>query len=71
MAAPFSFHEVLRCEAGWSFRLRDVLTGAEVELLERSGSQGVEPGDLLYAKIVQIEGVALMEACAPAAIPPY
>jgi SEC-C motif-containing protein len=70
MVAPFSFHEVLRCEPGRGFRLRDVLTGTEAEVRERSGSEGVEPGDLLYAKIVPVEGVALMEACAPVVIPP-
>jgi len=70
MAAPFSFHEVLRCEPGRGFRLRDVLTGTEAEVLERSGSEGVEPGELLFAKIVPVEGVALMEACAPVLIPP-
>jgi hypothetical protein len=70
MAAPFSFHEVLRCEPGRGFRLRDVLTGTEAEVLERSGSEGVEPGELLYAKIVSVEGVALMETCAPVLIPP-
>jgi hypothetical protein len=47
-----------------------VLTGTEAEVLERSGSQGVEPGELLFAKIVPVEGVALMEACAPVLIPP-
>jgi hypothetical protein len=47
-----------------------VLVGTEVEVLERSGSEWAEPGDLLYAKIVPIEGVALMEVCAPALIPP-
>jgi len=70
MVAPFSFHEVVRCEPGRDFRLRDVLTGAEAEVLERSGSEGVERGELLYAKIVPVEGVALMEACAPVVIPP-
>jgi hypothetical protein len=70
LAAPFSFHEVLRCEPGRGFRLRDVLTGAEAEVLERSGSEDVGTGDLLFAKIVPVEGVALMEACAPVVIPP-
>src|SRR5438445_604533 len=50
--------------------LPDVLTGTEAEVLERSGSEGVEPGELLFAKIVPVEGVALMEACAPVLIPP-
>jgi hypothetical protein len=68
--AAFSFHEVLRGDPGRGFRLREVFFGAETEVLERSGSEGVQPGDLLYAKIVPIESVALMEACAPLLIPP-
>ncbi|BAP89374.1 putative uncharacterized protein [Burkholderiales bacterium GJ-E10] len=70
MAASFSFHEVLRCDPGQGFRLRDILSGTEIEVLERSGSQASRPGDILYAKIVPIEGTALMEACTPVMIPP-
>jgi hypothetical protein len=69
-AAAFSFHEILKCEPGRGFRLCDVLLGTEVEVLEESGSQHATPGDLLFAKIVAIEGVALMEACAPVLLSP-
>lgn len=70
LAAPFSFFEVLRCDPGHGFRLREILFGEEIEVLERSGSQGARPGDILFAKIVPIEGTALMEACTPVMIPP-
>lgn len=70
MAASFSFYEVLRCDPGQGFRLREILLGEEIEVLERSGSQAARPGDILFAKIVPIEGTALMEACTPVMIPP-
>ncbi len=70
MAARFGFHEVLRCDPGRGFLLRDVLGGGEVEVLERSGSQVAQPGDILFAKIVPIDSTALMEACTPVMIPP-
>ena len=47
-----------------------MLLGTKVEVLERSGSQDAAPGDLLFAKVVPIEGVALLEACAPVLLPP-
>jgi len=65
-----AFHEVLHCQPGRGSQLRDVLLGTKVEVLERSGSQDAAPGDLLFAKVVPIEGVALLEACAPVLLPP-
>lgn len=69
-AAPFSFHEIVDCRSGHGFRLRDVLLGTEIDVIEKSGSQFVEPGDLLFAKVVAIEGIALVEGMGPVAIPP-
>ncbi len=69
-AAPFSFHEVLGCEPGRGLRLRDVLLGTEIDVLEREGSAFAETGDLVYAKAVPIDGVALLEGCTPVLIPP-
>lgn len=69
-ATPFSFHEVIDCRPGHGFGLRDVLLGTEVEAIEKRGSQFVEPGDLLFAKVVAIEGIALVEGMGPVAIPP-
>ena len=37
--APLSFHEVLRCDPGQGVRLRDVMTGQEFEVGERSASR--------------------------------
>lgn len=69
-AAPFSFHEVLECAPGLGFRLRDVMLGTEAEVTEHSGSSHAEPGDLLYAKVVAIDGIAMLEGCTPVMLPP-
>ncbi len=69
-ATPFSFHEVIDCRPGQGFRLRDVLLGTDADVIEHSGSKFVRPGDVLFAKVVPIEGIALIEGMGPAAIPP-
>ena len=69
-ATPFSFHEVLACEPGRGFRLRDVLLGTEVDVLEQQGSARAQSGDLLFGKVVPIEGLALLDGCSPMLIPP-
>jgi hypothetical protein len=70
VATPFSFHEIVNVEPGQGFRARDVLTGDEREVMERSASQTMEPGHILFGQIVSMEGITLMEACSPHTLPP-
>ena len=70
LAAPFSFHEILRCEPGRGFRARDVITGEEHEVLERLASEPLERGDILFAQLVPIDGIIVAEACSPFVLPP-
>lgn len=70
IAAPFSFHEVVACEPGRGFRLRDVLLGTEVDALEHEGSLHARAGGLIYAKAVSTDGLTLIEGCTPVLIPP-
>jgi hypothetical protein len=69
-ATPFSFHEVLDCRPGHGLRLRDVLLGTEREVTERTASRTLQVGDLIFAKVVPIEGMHLIEGLGPAAVPP-
>ena len=69
-AAPFSFYEVIECRPGRGFRLRDVLLGAEMEVVEHSGSASTTQGDILFAKVVPAEGLHLIEGMGPVALPP-
>jgi hypothetical protein len=68
--APFSFHEVLRCDPGRALRTRDLFTGMEHEVLDRSASRTLRAGDTFFGQLVSSEGVTLIEACGPHAIPP-
>jgi len=69
-AAAFSFHDVLAVQAGRGFVLRDIFTGEEAEVAEHSGSQSAQAGDILYAKVVRIDGLALIDGCSIVAFPP-
>jgi len=68
--ASFSFHEVLTCEPGRRFRLRDALLGTEIDVFEASASARARPADLMFAKVVPIDGIAVIDGCGPAVIPP-
>lgn len=68
--SPFTFHEIRNVDPGRGFLAKNVFTGDERLVLERSASRTMEPGDVLFGQIVTAEGVTLMEACAPHALPP-
>jgi hypothetical protein len=70
IATPYSFHEVMDCRRGAGFRLRDVMLGTEVEVTERTASKSVQVGDVLFGKLVSIDGLVLIEGVGPTAIPP-
>ncbi len=70
LEAPFSFFEVMACQPGAGFRLRDLLCGDEHEVTERSASRAVERGDVLLAKVVRLDHLAVLDGCAPVPIPP-
>jgi hypothetical protein len=46
------------------------MLGAEAEVIDRSGSAHLEPGDILFAKLVPVEGIHLVEGMGPVAVPP-
>ncbi len=70
LESPFSFHEIRRCDPGRGFLARDVMTGEEREVLERGASQSLESGAILFGQLVPVEGIVMLEACAPFGFPP-
>lgn len=70
LAAPFGFYEICECERGVGFTTRDVLTGAEFKVRERSGSATLARGDIIFGQIVALSGIAMLEAFAPYSFPP-
>lgn len=67
---PVSFYEVLRSEPGESLLLRDILIGGETEVIERSASRMLRPGDIAYGQIWRLPEVATLGRLAPLPIPP-
>jgi hypothetical protein len=70
LEAHFSFHEIVDVDPGRGFRSRDVLTGRELEVLERKASLTMEPADIFFGQLVTIDGINIMEACSPYMFPP-
>lgn len=69
-AEAFSFYEVVACSPGEGFLLRDILRGGEIEVCERLGSENVEPGDILFARVIRVEQVAMLAGCGALFFPP-
>jgi hypothetical protein len=70
LKAPFSFHEILRCDPGHGFQARDLFTGEEHAVLERSATQGMQAGDIVFGQLVTAEGITILEAASLCFIPP-
>ena len=67
---PYSFWEALSVDRGEGMALRDILTGSRIDVLERSGSENVEPGDLLFGRAVAVDGVGMLMGLGVTLIPP-
>jgi hypothetical protein len=69
LAAPFSVFEIERADPGRGLRLRDLFTGEAHEVLERSASETMEAGDLVFGQVARARGVALLETCQGFVVP--
>jgi hypothetical protein len=68
---PYSFYAVNGVQPGASLQLRDILTGREFAVLERQASRVAQAGAILFTRVVEMDGVAIMCGGAPAIIPPH
>jgi|GEM_PF-1018683 len=60
LAAPYSFYQAVEIEPGAGFRARDVLREMEVRITERSASTLIEKGNVMFARVVSLDGVSFM-----------
>jgi hypothetical protein len=67
---PFSFYEVMTCDPGKGYRLRDIVLEQEVDVMEHSGSQSCKRGDILFARVIQYDHVGLLMGCGSTLMPP-
>jgi hypothetical protein len=69
-ATPLSFHDVVEVEPGRRLRVRDVLLETETEVFEQSGSETLRAGDVIFARVVPYDGVALLIGSGSVPLPP-
>jgi hypothetical protein len=69
-AAAFSFHEVAQVEPGRGFLLRDLILERERFVSEISGSQSARRGDIVFAQVVEIDGLSLLDGFGQVVIEP-
>jgi hypothetical protein len=70
LAAPFSFQEIIHVDSGRGFRVRDFFTHEELEVQDRHVSSKVKEGDLLYAMLISMSGITVVEASGGHVLPP-
>ena len=61
----FSFFEILGVNLNHSLELKDILTDEIHKILEKKATESVQPGDVMFGKVIQIDGIGSLEACAP------
>jgi SEC-C motif len=66
----FSFYSTLAIEPGRGLRLLDILTQREVSVIDRSASETVRLGAILYARVFTLDGLSIIHGSSPFAIPP-
>jgi hypothetical protein len=70
LMTPTSFHEVLSTEPGRTLTLRDIMLESELTVLDSRASSDVQPGDIIYARLVPFADVTLFVGSGQLVIPP-
>jgi len=68
--ACFSYHEVVSAEPGRSIALRDLLTGGERTVEEKSATRTVRPRDVLLTRVVDLGNRSILAGCHLRSLPP-
>jgi hypothetical protein len=67
--SPYSFLQVTRVRSGEGFDAHDIMRGHDFAIVDRSASQTLEPGNILYGKVVQWKGLSVMMGSGSRIIP--
>ncbi len=68
--SPYSFVQTIAVDPGTSIEFRDVLRRREFHVTERTASTMVRPGDILLARVVELDGVFFLMGSGAFVIPP-
>ena len=66
---PFSFYEILTSDVGRKFACRDLICGSRYVVLDRAASMVLRAHQILYARIVEVDSVPVIDAPAPWSLP--
>jgi hypothetical protein len=69
-ATAFSFHEIVQVEPGRGVLLRDLILERERFVSEHSGSRNARRGDIVFAQVVDIDGLSLLDGSGQVVIEP-
>ena len=67
---PFSFYEIQETQPGRGYRIRDILRGTVSDVTEKKGSESSRRGDILFARVAQIDSITMLNGCGTVLIPP-
>ena len=70
VAEPFSFWEVLATEPGRGVEVEDVLRGSRFHVSERSGSGMLGIGELVWGRVISIDGLSVFSGLGSIALRP-
>lgn len=65
-----SFQECLRSDSGRGYRARDLFTGRECYVMERLTSEHIQAGDLIFAYVVDVDGITMIDGAGACLLPP-
>jgi hypothetical protein len=68
--SPLSAVVVEQVTVGRSLDLKDVLTGKRFHALEQNASRTLRPTDLLFTRVLTVEGASIMIGASPFVVPP-
>jgi hypothetical protein len=67
---PYSFWEVMAVDPGNAIDLRDILTDMQIKAHERTGSHTVQPADIVFGRVVPVDGVGMIIGIGATILPP-
>jgi hypothetical protein len=67
---PYSFFLITDVDPGKSMGIRDIFLGRTLTVKESAGSKQLKRGDVVFSRVVELEGQAIMLGMAPTMLPP-
>jgi len=68
--APYSFLEIISVQPGKSLHIEDLMTGVDMIVQERAGSEMLSKGDIVYGRVVLIDDVGMFLGLSAFVLPP-